>query len=257
MDSANDTVLKRFSSFWLGALLFGAFGLLGILVGFWYNKPKEDSFDAVNAARRGKIKQEVREAQAGAPPGAAAASFEKVGATFLSTEPAAVKEAAFLLQGSETAKAKVAEEGTGNRGPGRLSAGRGWDSRRFPPSWRRARPPISPAWPATDRTARGFPISVLPSTGRNGCSARSRTSLRSSSAALTGEIEVKGTKYKPVAPMPPQAFQDDNTIAAAVLTYIRNSFGNAATPVLPEQVAALRGETGKPMLTQADLIPPK
>jgi hypothetical protein len=42
---------------------------------------------------------------------------------------------------------------------------------------------------------------------------------------------------------------------AAVLTYVRNSFGNSAPPVLPEQVKMLRGEIGKPMLTEADLIP--
>jgi hypothetical protein len=55
--------------------------------------------------------------------------------------------------------------------------------------------------------------------------------------------------------MPPQAFQTDEQIAA-VLTYIRNNFGNKASAVSPAQVAALRSEAGKPMLTQADLIPP-
>jgi hypothetical protein len=55
--------------------------------------------------------------------------------------------------------------------------------------------------------------------------------------------------------MPPQAFQTDEQIAA-VLTYIRNNFGNKASAVSPAQVAALRSEAGKPMLSQADLIPP-
>jgi mono/diheme cytochrome c family protein len=44
---------------------------------------------------------------------------------------------------------------------------------------------------------------------------------------------------------------------AAVLTFVRNSFGNSAPPVSAEQVKALRGEIGKPMLTEADLIPVK
>jgi mono/diheme cytochrome c family protein len=56
--------------------------------------------------------------------------------------------------------------------------------------------------------------------------------------------------------MPAQAFQTDEQIAA-VLTYVRNSFGNAAAPVKPEQVKALRGEVGKPPLTEADLVPAK
>ena len=44
---------------------------------------------------------------------------------------------------------------------------------------------------------------------------------------------------------------------AAVLTYVRNSFGNSAPAVTVEQVKALRGEVGKPMLTEADLVPAK
>jgi len=71
---------------------------------------------------------------------------------------------------------------------------------------------------------------------------------------LQGPITVKGTKYEFVAPMPAQAFQTDEQMAG-VLTYVRNSWGNRAPAVTPEQVAALRGEAGKPALTVADLIP--
>ena len=70
---------------------------------------------------------------------------------------------------------------------------------------------------------------------------------------LMGPIKVKGTEYNLV--MPPQAHQNDDQIAA-VLTYIRNNFGNQASPVTSTQVAALRSEVGKPMLTAADLITP-
>ena len=55
--------------------------------------------------------------------------------------------------------------------------------------------------------------------------------------------------------MPPQAFQNDEEIAA-VLTFVRNSFGNSAPSVTPDMVAALRSEAGKPLLTVEDLIPP-
>lgn len=72
---------------------------------------------------------------------------------------------------------------------------------------------------------------------------------------LQGPITVKGTKYEFVAPMPAQAFQTDEQVAQ-VLTYVRNSWGNSAPAVTPEQVAALRGEVGKPPLTEADLIRP-
>ena len=55
--------------------------------------------------------------------------------------------------------------------------------------------------------------------------------------------------------MPAQAFQSDDQIAAT-LTHIRNSWGNQASPVTPEMVAALRSEVGKPPLTVSDLIIP-
>ncbi len=73
---------------------------------------------------------------------------------------------------------------------------------------------------------------------------------------LQGPITVSGKKYTPPVPMMPLPHQTDEQIAA-VLTYIRNSFGNSAPAVTPEQVKALRGEVGKPMLTEADLVPTK
>ena len=73
---------------------------------------------------------------------------------------------------------------------------------------------------------------------------------------LQGPLTVSGKEYKLPGPMPAQAYQTDEQIAA-VLTYVRNSFGNAASPVTPAQVKALRGEVGKPPLTEADLVPAK
>lgn len=72
---------------------------------------------------------------------------------------------------------------------------------------------------------------------------------------LQGPITVNGIEYNPAAPMAPLAFQTDEQIAA-VLTYVRNAFGNEASAVTPEDVAKHRDEVGKPMLTVADLIPP-
>ncbi len=73
---------------------------------------------------------------------------------------------------------------------------------------------------------------------------------------LQGPITVSGKKYAPPAPMMALPHQTDEQIAA-VLTYVRNSFGNSAPAVTPEQVKTLRGEVGKPMLTEADLVPAK
>jgi mono/diheme cytochrome c family protein len=65
---------------------------------------------------------------------------------------------------------------------------------------------------------------------------------------LYGPIEVAGVKYRGDVPMTPfGALLKDEEIAA-VLTYVRNSFGNNAPAVLPAQVKKIReatkGKTG-------------
>jgi len=73
---------------------------------------------------------------------------------------------------------------------------------------------------------------------------------------LHGPITVKGMEYSNFpAGMIPMAYQTDEQIAA-VLTFVRKSFSNDAPAVTPAEVTALRGEVGKPQLTQADLISP-
>ncbi|MEM6648072.1 MAG: PVC-type heme-binding CxxCH protein [Bacteroidota bacterium] len=60
---------------------------------------------------------------------------------------------------------------------------------------------------------------------------------------LMGPIEVNGKKYPGNVPMTPFGGLMDDTEVAAVLTYVRNSFGNEAAPVSPETVARVRAET--------------
>lgn len=60
---------------------------------------------------------------------------------------------------------------------------------------------------------------------------------------LHGPMEVKGVEYPGLVPMTGfGALLDDEEIAA-VLTYIRNEFGNEAPPILPEQVRQVREQT--------------
>jgi quinoprotein glucose dehydrogenase len=72
---------------------------------------------------------------------------------------------------------------------------------------------------------------------------------------LEGPITVKGVTHDIPGGMAPLAYQNDEQIAA-VLTYIRNSFGNSAPAVTASEVAALRSEVGKPKLRATDLVPP-
>ncbi len=74
---------------------------------------------------------------------------------------------------------------------------------------------------------------------------------------MNGPVTVNGTKYElPSAMMAPLSFQSDDQIAA-VLTYIRNSFGNKGTAVTADQVKAFRGEVGKAPVTEEELGLPK
>ena len=61
---------------------------------------------------------------------------------------------------------------------------------------------------------------------------------------LMGPIQVKGVDYPGLVPMTPFKGLPDEEIAA-VLTYVRNSFGNAADPVTPQQVAEVREATNE------------
>lgn len=69
---------------------------------------------------------------------------------------------------------------------------------------------------------------------------------------LQGPVEVKGATFNGVMP-PWQQLKDEEI--AAVLTYVRNEWGNSAPPITPEQVAKIRAETaGHPQpFTEADL----
>jgi mono/diheme cytochrome c family protein len=58
---------------------------------------------------------------------------------------------------------------------------------------------------------------------------------------LSGDIEVAGTTYSGVMPGWGMMFKDDEL--AAVMTYIRSSWGNKAPAVRPETVARVRQES--------------
>jgi mono/diheme cytochrome c family protein len=75
---------------------------------------------------------------------------------------------------------------------------------------------------------------------------------------LKGPIKVKGADYNGI--MPPfgrvtgSAYNWSDEKVAAVLTYIRGSFGNTATPISKETVAAIRTKDGNhPEMTQETL----
>ena len=58
-----------------------------------------------------------------------------------------------------------------------------------------------------------------------------------------GQMDVDGKTYPGQVPMTPYGglLKDDEI--AAVLTYVRNSFGNQASPITPAQVTKVRAAT--------------
>ena len=57
---------------------------------------------------------------------------------------------------------------------------------------------------------------------------------------LMGPIDVKGKTYPGQVPMTPFGGMLDDEEVAAVLTFVRNAFGNKATAILPEKVKEIR-----------------
>ena len=55
-----------------------------------------------------------------------------------------------------------------------------------------------------------------------------------------GPIEVLGKKYPGQVPMTPFEYMLKDNEISAVLTYVRNSFGNKASPITTDQVAKIR-----------------
>ncbi|MEX0883981.1 MAG: c-type cytochrome, partial [Cyclobacteriaceae bacterium] len=60
---------------------------------------------------------------------------------------------------------------------------------------------------------------------------------------LMGPIEVLGKDYPGQVPMTPYAGMLNDREVAAVTTYVRNSFGNEATPITPQKVKEVREAT--------------
>jgi mono/diheme cytochrome c family protein len=61
-------------------------------------------------------------------------------------------------------------------------------------------------------------------------------------AGLAGSVSVAGQAWNLAMPAMGAALPDDDL--AAVLSYIRQSWGNKASAVTPEQVKAVRAEVG-------------
>ncbi len=105
-------------------------------------------------------------------------------------------------------------------------------------------------------TGQGLPPAFPPLAGSEWVLGPKENIIKMMFRGLQGPIEVKGQEYNGVMAPNVAMLQTDEKIAA-VLTFIRNSWGNEASAVTVEEVAALRSEVGQPMLLADELIDPK
>jgi len=228
MEPSRDTPLVRFGAFWLALGIFLIFAVIFAVFSLINNTPQTDlEADAAKARYETKAKVDAAQA-ANLPHEAIAAAIPKVAKELVASKPAAVEKPEQLVPGlqpaanpaaaSETIDAAVMERGKAQFLV--CSACHGQEGEGGPMA-----PPL-----AGSEWVLG-PVENLV-----------RIQLR----GLKGPIKVKGKDYDFPAGMTPMAYQTDQQIAD-VLTYVRNSFGNKASAVKPEQVTPLRGEVGQPL----------
>lgn len=268
MSSSSDNPLVRFAAFWWALGVFALFGFILLVVKLVTGSgDKPNALEEAAAAKRYEVRSAVEAAQSAAfqykeveagkfvqvPPQDV---FAHVGQGFLAAKPVAVEKPEQIVPFSDrqwdlmNKPAEVDFAAVDKLTPG-------------------ADVPVDPALIEAGKaqfmgggtcfvchgpTGEGGPIGPTLA-GSEWVTGPVSNLIRIQLRGLQGPIQLKGATYTPPAPMAALAHQTDEQIAA-VLTYIRNSFGNKASAVLPEQVKMLRSEVGKPMLIEADLIKP-
>lgn len=251
MEPIRDNPITRFTTFWWGLGAFFIFALILLAVVFVNRKDLKTLEDAAAIARYEK-KAKVEAAQAASLPEATiVAAIPSVASKLSASKPSAVQKPEQLVPGSKTAlelaNAPAIDTSTIDAAPATEG-------------------PIDPAVLAIGKVQ--F-IVCAACHGQNGEGGAAGPPLAGSEwvvgpvsnliriqlRGLRGPIKVKGVEYNFPAGMAPMAYQDDKQIAA-VLTYVRNNFGNKASAVKADQVAALRSEVGKPQLTVEELVQP-
>ncbi len=261
MDPSQDNPIIRFKAFWWGLGAFALFGVLLATIALTQMKPVKTLEDVV-ASDRYTTRKKVEAAQDAnlaykviepgkvvqVPPSVVLTAMAK---QLADSKPVAVEKPDQLIPGSPTAK-KLAEQAAG-AGPVEL-----------PKVDENA--PIDAAVMELGKTGfalcaachgadgNGVPNLAPPLAGSEWVAGPIENLIRIQLRGLQGPITVKGKEYNLM--MAGLAFQSDEQIAA-VLTYVRNSFGNKASAVIPSQVKALRGEVGLPPVKASELKAPK
>jgi mono/diheme cytochrome c family protein len=265
MSSTSDNPLTRFSAFFWALGVFSLFGVIVLALKlFSADTSERNPLEEAAAAKRYELRQTVDAAQAA---GFAYKEVEKgkvvqvpphdvfahLGQSLISEKPSPVAVDAQIVPGSDRQLAKASEAGPDMSAVDKLTPAA--DTAIDPAVMAKGQATYAMCMACHGPAGEGGPVGP-PLAGSEWVTGPVSNLVRIQLRGLQGPMHIKGQLYTPLAPMTPIiATQDDETIAA-VLTFIRNSFGNKAAPVLPEQVKMLRSEAGKPMLTEANLIKP-
>lgn len=277
MDPTRDNPIIRFTAFWWSIGTFLVFALL-LAVIWWFNRQPAASLEDVVARVRYETKAKFAQAQAASLPQALIdAAIPAVAEKLAASKPAAVEKPEQVVPGTPTAEKAAPVPATPPTPPPTT-----------PPTTPPVQPPEPP--PAADPSADAEEIEIDPVVMQRGklefrvcgtCHGRNLSGNRvAGSAEVLIRIQLRGIQgpystlartyqvipgrtdpshnadeYSFYPGMPSFAYRSDQQIAA-VLTYVRNSFGNKAPAVQPSEVAALRGEVGKPQLTPQELTQP-
>lgn len=252
MDPNRDNPFLRFATFWWGLGTFLIFALLLAVIWF-FNRKESVTLEDVAAKTRYETKAKVDAAQAAAlSPEAIETAMAKVAAELPNAKPAAVEKPEQVVPGSPTAQKLAAAPAADTAAVD--SAGPAADAPIDPAVMEAGKALFLTCSACHGQNGEGGPIGP-PLAGSDWVAGPVSNLIRIQLRGLTGPITVSGKEYNFAAPMAPLSYQTDEQIAA-VLTYVRNSFGNKASAVTADQVKALRSEVGKPMLTAQDLVKP-
>lgn len=251
MDPTRDNPLLRFTAFWWGLVAFLVFAAL--LAAIWmFQRDEPQSLEDAAAKVRYERKAMLDAEQAAAlDPAALEAAIPRVAAEIAASKPAAVVRPDQVVPGSETSK-RLAEAPAADFSA--VDAAPAADEPIDPAVMEIGKVQFMVCAACHGQEGQGGPIAP-PLAGSEWVTGPVSNLIRIQLRGLEGPITVAGKEYNFPAGMAAMAYQTDEQIAA-VLTYVRNSFGNQAPAVKPAQVAALRDEVGKPMLKQADLVKP-
>ncbi len=252
MDPSRDNPIIRFATFWWGLGTFLIFALLLSLIWF-FNREAPETLEDVVAKTRYETKAKVEKAEAtNLSKEAIDAAVPVVAAKIAASKPQAVEKPEQVIPGSPTAEKLASAPPVDTTAIDKTPAEAG---------------PIDPAVMEAGKAqflicsachgqnGEGGLIAP-PLAGSDWVAGPVSNLIRIQFRGLQGPITVSGKEYAFAAGMTAIGAANTDDQIAAVLTYVRNSFGNKASAVKPEQVAALRSEIGKPQLTVQDLTKP-